>query len=289
MKSFKRIICIALSLFFVGTMSFDAKCVSTQKCEQNDNSAIKIVTALGIINAEDGCFNANDFVTRAKATEIAVKLLKMEYGLSPCELYFSDVNENHWACEYIELCCSQGIVNGMGNRLFKPDENITYHQMMKMLVCMTGWEVVALDYGGWNDGGYIYAAEQAGLIQNTPEDINKPVTYGEVAEMVCAALEIKIRDKTCSQQITNYTIRGLIWDLIKVKGVIEVINEKSLIVLVTDNYESSNSIYQVGKRYALDILNEDINLTVGDVITIYANEDDEIEAIWGHQTVSKLP
>lgn len=294
MKNLKKIICIVLSIFFAGTaMLFETKsvhakqtnrvCENSMLCEglsENNSScgsAIKVVSALGIIDAETEDFDANEFLSRAKAAEIATKFLKLESDEMPYQALFFDVTETQWGREYIEVCVGEGIVNGMGDGTFRPNENITYHQMIKMLVCATGWECVALDeFGGWNNGGYISAAKQAGLIQTMPENVDRPITYGEVAEMICVALEVNVRDTTGSQEITDYTIRDLYWDLIKVKGVIEVKNEKSLIVLVTDNYESSNSIYQVGERYALDILDEDINLTVGDIITIYANEDDEI-------------
>ncbi len=242
MKSLREIICIALSLFLAGTQMLfeiryvDAKQEDLKNVKETENevvyeylnkedsdysSAINVISALGIINADDGDFHENETLSRAKAAEIAARFLRIEGDTKPYQQFFSDVQETHWASGYIELCYANGFVNGMGDGTFKPDENITYQQMLKMLVCMTGWDSFALEHGGWAGGGYIYAAKEAGLIQNDPVDINHPVTYGEAAEMLCIALEINIRDETCSQQITNRTIGDLVWELETVEGVIE--------------------------------------------------------------------
>lgn len=293
MKNWRKIICVALSLFVVGTqMLFEVRYVSAKNVEETENEdetltnensdyslAINVVSALGIINVDDDDFHENETLSRAKAAEIAVKFLKIEDNIKPYQHFFSDVEETHWASGCIELCCAYGFVNGMGDGTFKPDENVSYQQMVKMIVCMTGWDSFALEYGGWIDGGYIYAAKEAGIIQNSLVDINRPITYGEVAKMLYKALEINIRDETCSQQIINKTIRELVWKLERIEGIIECLNKNSVVVLVTDNSDNIKSLYQTGEKYAFTVSDKNSDLFVGDQIFAYATEENELMVV----------
>lgn len=47
---------------------------------------------------------------------------------------FTDVDSSHWARQYIEQLAIQGIVNGMGNRLFAPEQAVTREEFVKLLV-----------------------------------------------------------------------------------------------------------------------------------------------------------
>ena len=87
----------------------------------------KIVQGVG-----NGKFEPSRNVTRAEFTVMLVKAL----GLSPsekAEFPFTDVNEEAWHYEAINAALQAGIVMGITETAFQPNENITREQMAVML------------------------------------------------------------------------------------------------------------------------------------------------------------
>ena len=80
------------------------------------------------------------------------------------ERNFSDI-ENHWASEYIEQLIECGIVSGYPDGSFKPDNNITINEFLKIII-------IAGDYSLVREGNNIYpdfyvaTAKKQGLINN---------------------------------------------------------------------------------------------------------------------------
>ena len=52
----------------------------------------------------------------------------------PVKTLFSDLGQADWAREYIEKLSEKGIVSGFGDGLFRPNDNVTREQFVKMLV-----------------------------------------------------------------------------------------------------------------------------------------------------------
>ena len=109
---------------------------------------------------EDGAFRSEDTLTRAEAAAITVRLTGQEDEVEQGETAFSDVDLNHWASGYINVAEENGIINGMGNGTFDPEGLVTYHQVVKMLVCVLGYGPVGEAHGGFNGGGYLYAGSK---------------------------------------------------------------------------------------------------------------------------------
>ena len=79
----------------------------------------------------DGTFRPNKSVTRAQAAKIISNFL----GLTPTneKVSFSDVNQNHWALDVVNLVAQHKIMNGLGDGRFAPDALITRAQMAQIL------------------------------------------------------------------------------------------------------------------------------------------------------------
>ncbi len=113
---------------------------------------------------EGGLFKPDGFITRAEAATV----LSRASGLSsatPVPSY-TDVPEDFWGYDAIMAVSDAGIMNGMGNGIFAPQENVTYYQLIKMIVCMAGLEEKAANEGGWPDG-YEQIAYSYGLIDSS--------------------------------------------------------------------------------------------------------------------------
>ncbi|MDD6255905.1 MAG: S-layer homology domain-containing protein [Eubacteriales bacterium] len=125
-------------------------------------SAIEMLSNAAIINGYgDGTFGPYDTLTRAEACTLIYKA----YGddtYSPYSRYnFSDLPDSHWGYKYITYCAGAGIVSGYPDGTFRPNNSVTYDELISMLV-----RALKLNNGqilAWPTG-YINAARQAGLL-----------------------------------------------------------------------------------------------------------------------------
>ena len=78
----------------------------------------------------DGTFKPNKTITRAQAAKIISNFLE----LTPTneKISFSDVNQNHWALDVINLVAQHKIMNGIGDGRFSPDAIVTRAQMAQI-------------------------------------------------------------------------------------------------------------------------------------------------------------
>ena len=156
-----------------------------------DEKAVFDVYSLGIIQGyEDGTFRPNNNITRAEFAKIAMSMqgITDSEGLSAD---FSDIDEDHWASGYIELAKNEGLINGFEDNTFRPNDNVTSNQAVKIIVTMLGREYEAKQHGGYPEG-YIYSANQCGILKGVKELGDEPLKRASAARLVYNALDIKI-------------------------------------------------------------------------------------------------
>ena len=88
--------------------------------------AINILADKGVISRADK-FRPNDNITRAEFTKLVIMGFSLLDSEAACE--FSDVSENDWSYSYIASAKEAGIVNGMDENTFAPDQNISRQDM----------------------------------------------------------------------------------------------------------------------------------------------------------------
>ncbi len=143
----------------------------------------------------DGTFKPNRTLTRAEATVLILRLLKISPS-GTYERHFTDVPTDFWAFKWIEEAYKRGIVKGIGNGKFAPDREVTRGEFTVMLVRelklpeKTGkipFEDVSPSYFGYKE---IVTAYLSGILnspvlfENGNEKFfkpNKPITRGEAA------------------------------------------------------------------------------------------------------------
>ncbi len=97
-------------------------------------------------------------VSRADfAVAVAKAINLMQYTGKP---YYYDVSEQHWA--YSEICAltDMGVLGGIGNKLFRPDDAILKTEAYKIILSVLGYSAWA-NYNGGYPTGYIAAAINA--------------------------------------------------------------------------------------------------------------------------------
>lgn len=176
----------------------------------------------GVINGyEDGTFVPQGLITRAEFTKMLVFALGLQnIAVEPTE--FTDVSDC-WAKCYIKTAYDRGIINGMGDGIFAPNNNVTYEQALKMVVCLLGYESYAEANGGYPDG-YTNQASVLGLTKNiSGVKFKEEATRGVIAQLVYNALEVEMKEYnplTGKTSSSNETLLGDYLNVKKLKGVL---------------------------------------------------------------------
>lgn len=161
-------------------------------------TSVEVLTSLGLIAGyEDGTFGGEKTVTRAEMAGFIVRELGLASAAASATgaTKYSDVPANHWAKGYINVATTRGIIVGMGDGTFRPDEPVTYEQAVKMLVCALGRQVVADRNGGW-PSGYLIHGSSIGVTDGITGVAGPDAcSRGTVAELMFNSLEIKLMEE----------------------------------------------------------------------------------------------
>lgn len=186
MKLLKHFLVTALIVALLGTMT-----VFAQKTPR-ELAAEELVSLSVLQGNEDGDLLLDKTVTRAEMAVIICRLLALEDTAIknvPTSPLFSDVPENHWAAGYIDIVKSYKIVNGYPDGNFCPDGEVTYAEVIKMLVATCGYLPKAEQMGGY-PMGVIALATQNGITKGLSFEQNQPATRGDLAILVQNSLDV---------------------------------------------------------------------------------------------------
>lgn len=154
-----------------------------------------------MIGDENGDFRGEANVTRAEFATIICRILGYESSaqqLQDLPSYFTDTN-GHWANGYINTAHNVGILNGFEDNSFRPDDNVTIAQAIKMLVCSLGYEENTFKY----PDSYVMKGKDIKLynnISNSFEEVivaqDEAATRNIVAVLIHNAIDIPLRVQT---------------------------------------------------------------------------------------------
>lgn len=142
---------------------------------------------LGIMVGDDkGDMKPEETITRA---EIAAIILRETNVNSKSEYkgIFEDVDESHWAADDIQTAYEAGIISGYGDGTFGPDDDVTYEQAVKMIVCAIGWGPYAELFGEYPQC-YISQAANLDIMDKATGVVGEEVTRRTVAKLVYNSL-----------------------------------------------------------------------------------------------------
>lgn len=135
----------------------------------------------------DGTFKPNNLISRA---EIAVAVTKMTNNTSNLEAManknkFNDLAGYEWAKGYINALVNVNIVKGMTDTTFAPGKNISYAELVTMLIRTRSSAASELEAMGDWPNNYIQYAQMYGIIGDVViTDWNAPATRGDVAKLM---------------------------------------------------------------------------------------------------------
>lgn len=120
-------------------------------------------------------------------------------GIMPNKQYFTDIESVPWAKKYINYLYENGVVNGTGNGVFSPLENVTREQFVKMICIAYGIETYTdrnyfadADETAWYTP-YINGAKKSGIINgisDTVFGVGENVTREDMTVIMLRAAEL---------------------------------------------------------------------------------------------------
>ena len=188
---FKRITALVLLMIFAISVmpaiaNEEASLVSAEAYEKN----VDFVTSLGIYSFSEE--KADSVVTRAQFAKMITDLLGISGDYSASD-YFTDIPANNPYIGAVGAVASLGIMNGVGEKEFRPDDGVTYTQAVKTIVTALGYDPMAKAAGGYPNG-YMKSAYNIGIIKNAPYDFNAPITFSAAANLIALSSEAEVYD-----------------------------------------------------------------------------------------------
>jgi len=127
---------VVMALFTVGY----AADYSDVDGKNTNYDAIELLSTLGVLGGyEDGTFRPNDPVQRDEMAKMVYIMATAFETAGEGVKIFPDVSAKHWASGYIAWSHGKGIVGGYEDGTFRPDDNITYDEALKMACSMLGY------------------------------------------------------------------------------------------------------------------------------------------------------
>lgn len=164
----------------------DLKKDETSSAEENSNKVyndidlsiednkrlVNALTDLGkynLINGyEDGSFRPDNSITRAEMIQLICNLkfgANIDYYMLEFENSYEDIDEGHWAYKCIELMTTSGLIKGDGDGKVRPDDCVTYDEVIVMLVRTLGYEPYVDTFFPY-PASYMIKATEIGITRN---------------------------------------------------------------------------------------------------------------------------
>lgn len=194
----KRIISVILTsaLFAFPCLGYAAEYTDLDKSNECYEAASRL-RDFGIMGGyEDGSFRPDKTITRAEVARLVTSALGAdktyeEYLHQTPPYEFSDVPASHWAYKYITYLTISGWLDGYEDGTFRPDNEITYAELTKILVDITGYSIYAGPNGGY-PSGYIISAASLGITEGVDFENNDNATRSDAAIMLNNALDVPL-------------------------------------------------------------------------------------------------
>lgn len=272
MKKFIAIIMAVIMVMSLATIAFAANGFTDVSKSRYEN-AINELYDLGIVNGYSTTkFGTNYTLTRAEACAIIVRALYGEKTVHDV-INFTDVSYRDWFYDYVNTAVFYDIMHGHNATTFAPNDEITYDQMVTLILNALGYNAPQLA-GEW-PVNVERIATRIGLYTNIYSYVNgsDPITRGEACQMLYNALDCYVVEYVKSRIVetdkTLYEAMGFSYE----PEYIYAIGTITDIVDVSDYYRSGSYYYLVTLNdYNTYLVNSDTKLAVKDYIEIYTDK-----------------
>jgi len=270
------VVAMVLSL---ASVAFAADFSDTADLSKDAKESIAKLNALDIINGyPDGTFKPANNITRAEFAKIACiagGMGKSAEMLQSSTSRFNDVAAGQWYTGYINLATSQNWVKGYPDGTFRPNNQITYAEVITVLVRLLGYNDNLP--GPW-PVDYIAKAGAIDITEDVSFDANAPATRGDVAIMAGATLDCTVvswnsdNEEFVKKLDKNNEEVSLLEDkmnLAKIEGIVTDI-PRITSSLKDDQIRINSKLYDVVEGAV------DVEAIFGVDVDAWLNDDDEV-------------
>lgn len=128
----------AFLILISASMSFAVEFSDVSQGQYSDLylEAFDTLVEKGAVNGyPDGSFKPGYFVTRAEFVKILLKAFSIEASTNSNEVSkFSDIKGTEWYAPYVIKATSLGIISGYEDNTFKPNEYVSYGELLSMVI-----------------------------------------------------------------------------------------------------------------------------------------------------------
>lgn len=154
---------------------------------------------------ENGELELDRNVTRAEFCAFVARMMGVENF--PYSEGFKDVTRDAWYAQDVSAMVAYGIIDGNQDGEFRPDDNISYIDAMKILVCALGYRVQAEAAGGYPQG-YQSVGTKLKINNGVSVEPTAYLTRGAVILMLYNALDAEILESVPSGESMSYKLSG---------------------------------------------------------------------------------
>ncbi len=106
---------------------------------------------------------------------------------------FPDVKTTAWYYPYVARLVADGVINGHTDGTFKPDQDVSWGQALKLVLLSAGFSQREPEEDGHWASGYLSLAEARGYVKKGyVSDLDKSISRNEIADLAAAALELSV-------------------------------------------------------------------------------------------------
>ncbi len=201
MRFYTRLISMCLTFCMLITTLFIMP-FTVNAVEQNSYYA-DVLSALGIYEPEDNMNIENEGINREELASI----ISIFCGVSDLSYLskttFDDVPE-YWASGHIMTVVQHGLMNGYDDGLFRPKRYVSGAEVLKVLVNLTGYEVLAEAKGGY-PAGYFAAADSIKILKGVEiSDWNADIKRKDFTRLLYNAVHVDLLKQTATGTKNKY-------------------------------------------------------------------------------------
>jgi len=189
MKKHRKLVALLVALTFLFSIVAPVMAATPSEAEK----AADKLNVLGIIEGyPDGSFGLDRNITRAEFAKIAVVAAGLKDAAEQLVNFpsqFSDVKVGEWYTGWINMAASQGFVKGDPAGTFRPNDNITYAEVVTVLVRLLGYNDNLP--GPWPTN-YLAKAVELGITDGVTLNASAPAVRGDVFVMTNNTLDCEL-------------------------------------------------------------------------------------------------
>ena len=255
-----------------------------EKVVGKDNKIQYIVDKKFVKGYEDGSMGYDKNITRAEITRLLVLANgneELANSLQGAMKLYTDVDTKHWANGVISVGTTRpsdankiAMLAGYPDKSFKPDQNVTYAELAKMLVVLVKKDLTEdmVKNAKWATSWLLWAKELGILEDVDVKDSNAFATRADAFTMVYNALFAMKEFK----QVPNNEVRGILSDLNNNKLQLNQDTKKEY--KITEKTVLVNSIEKRSNTVLVTLMRNQAYY-LGSLVRVLVNDKDEVTHI----------